>query len=111
MEQPEPPRLLAIVGVPPKERVLCGQPGCGHGVYAEIHVVQDAGKLLVLGSTCFAKRYGSPKALGTASVGGGGGRQLTPEERVLLVGVSSFSVQYVTVRKASTGAGVVWVDR
>ena len=85
MEQTEPPRLLAIVGVPPEERVLCGQPGCGHGVYAEIHVVHDAGKLLVLGSTCFARRYGSPKALGTASYGGGGGRQLTPEERILLV--------------------------
>lgn len=85
MEQPEPPRLLAIVAVPPDERVLCGQTGCGHTVYAEIHVVQDDDKLLVLGSTCFAKRYGSAKALGSASFGGGGSRQLTPEERQLLV--------------------------
>lgn len=79
------PRLLAIVGVPPEERVLCGQPGCRHSVYAEIHVVQDEGRVLVLGSTCFAKRYGSAKALGSASYGGGGGRRLTPEERLLLV--------------------------
>jgi hypothetical protein len=84
-EQSAQPRLLAIVGVPPEERVLCGQPGCGHSVYAEIHVVQDGGRLLVLGSTCFAKRYGSAKALGQANYGSGGGRQLTPEERLLLV--------------------------
>lgn len=35
------PRLLAIVSVPPQKRVVCQQPGCGHGVYAAIRVVED----------------------------------------------------------------------
>lgn len=78
-------QLLAIVEVPPEEKVLCGQPGCGHGVWKAVHVVLDQGVLLVLGSTCFEKRYGSRLALGAPSYGGGVGRRLTPEERVLLV--------------------------
>ena len=41
---------------------------------------------MVLGSTCFAQRYGSPAALGQAQYGGGGGgRKLTDEERQLLI--------------------------
>lgn len=77
-------QLLAIVAVDPEHRVRCGQPGCGHSVYARIHVVRADGELLVLGSTCFEKRYGSGSALGAPSYGGGNGRQLTPEERGLL---------------------------
>ena len=42
------PRLLAIVSVPPQKRVVCQQPGCGHGVYATIHVTEDSGQFLVL---------------------------------------------------------------
>jgi len=78
-------RLIAIVGVNEDARVQCQQPGCGHSVYRRIHVVQESGKLLVLGSTCFEKRFGSASALGNASYGGGGGRELTVEERELLV--------------------------
>jgi hypothetical protein len=78
-------KLLAIVAVDPVDRVQCRQPGCGHTVYARIHVVQAGEELLVLGSTCFEKRYGSGSALGSASYAGGSGRQLTPEERQLLV--------------------------
>ena len=77
--------LLAIVAVDPEHRVQCGQPSCGHSVYARIHVVRADGELLVLGSTCFEKRYGSGSALGAPSYGGGSGRQLTTEERELLV--------------------------
>lgn len=42
---------------------------------------------MVLGSTCFAKRYGSGKALGPAQhgAGGGAGLSLTDEERQLLI--------------------------
>lgn len=41
---------------------------------------------MVLGSTCFAKRYGSSNALGTARFGStGSGRVLTSEERQLLM--------------------------
>lgn len=77
-------QLLAIVAVDPEHRVRCGQPGCGHSVYARIHVVRADGELLVLGSTCFEKRYGSGSALGAPNYGGGNERQLTPEERGLL---------------------------
>ena len=79
------PLLLVIVEVPPAERVLCGQPGCGHSVWKAIHVVKDGTRLLVLGSTCFEKRYGFANALGSPHYGGGGeSRKLTSEERQLL---------------------------
>lgn len=82
------PELCAIVAVDYSARVRCTQPGCGHAVFRRIHVVRDDGKLVVLGSTCFAKRYGSNDALGPARHGGGSGdsgRQLTEAERQLLV--------------------------
>ena len=78
-------KLLAIVSVDYADRVQCGQPGCGHYVYRQIHVVHEGEKTFVLGSTCFAKRYGSTAALGSPSFGGIGGRPLTTEERRLLV--------------------------
>lgn len=77
--------LRAIVAVDPKDRVRCQQPGCGHSVYAAVHVVEEDGRLLVLGSTCFSKRYGGPDALGAAQYGSGGGRKLTDEEREMLL--------------------------
>jgi len=77
-------RLRAIVAVDFEHRVRCQQPGCGHSVHAAVHVVEEAGQLLVLGSTCFARRYGSAGALGSAQYGGGSGRELTDEERLLL---------------------------
>lgn len=76
--------LLAIVEVEHDQRVRCGNPGCGHSVHKAIHVVRDGAETLVLGSTCFNKRYGSG-ALGRPRYGGGASRTLTPEERELLV--------------------------
>lgn len=85
----KPPRakLLAIVSVSSQNRVMCQNPGCGHGVYAAIHVVEEDGKLMVLGSTCFAKRFGGTGALGlpSYSAGGASGRLLSDEERQILV--------------------------
>lgn len=82
-------RLVAILQVEKEDRVQCQQPGCAHGVYRAIHVVAesdgDREKLSVLGSTCFAKRFGRADALGQARYGGGQGRALTPAERQLLV--------------------------
>jgi hypothetical protein len=78
-------KLLAIVAVDPVHRVRCQQPGCGHGVYARIHVVEDAGELIVLGSDCFAKRYGEGHARGFQGFGAGGGRMLTQAEREMLL--------------------------
>ena len=77
--------LLAIVSVEYDDRVRCGQPSCGHSVYRRIHVVRENEKLLVLGSTCFEKRYGTATVLGPARHGGGEGRMLTKEERQLLL--------------------------
>lgn len=84
--QPLVAHLLAIVSVPTSSRVQCQNPGCGHGVYAAIHVVEDDGKLLVLGSTCFTKRYGGRLALGKPaySAGGGNGQVLNEVERQML---------------------------
>jgi hypothetical protein len=99
-------RLRAIVAVDEKDRVQCQQPGCGHSVYAAVHVVEEDGHLLVLGSTCFAKRYGAPQALGQAQYGEGGGRKLTEEERLMLLQntemlLAHFEAQALTEAKAA----------
>jgi hypothetical protein len=78
-------KLLAIVAVDPEHRVRCQQPHCGRGVYARIHVVEEAGQLLVLGSDCFAKRYGESLPTDFREHGSGGGRLLTEAERELLL--------------------------
>lgn len=78
-------RLRAVVAVDEKDKVRCQQPGCKRSVYAAVHIAEEDGRLLVLGSTCFVKRYGSPHAIGQAHYGGGGGRKLTDEERQMLL--------------------------
>jgi len=84
-EDPSTAKLLAIVSVEQVDRVRCGQPNCGHTVYRRIHVVREGATLLVLGSTCLAKRYETDTALGLARFGCGAGRPLTDAERQLLV--------------------------
>ncbi|GHD04289.1 hypothetical protein GCM10007320_65060 [Pseudorhodoferax aquiterrae] len=76
--------LLAIVEVEQSARVRCQEPGCRHSVYKAVHVVQDGASCIALGSTCFARRYGSLSALGNPTYGSGFGRKLTDEERALL---------------------------
>lgn len=82
--KPERPILKAIVSVNKEDRVRCGEVGCGRSVFRAIHVVQDDDVLLVLGSTCFAMRYGGSDALGNPSYGRSSGRQLTEAEREML---------------------------
>lgn len=77
--------LLAIVGVEKEQGVLCQHNACKHRVYRNIHVVDEGGHLLVLGSTCIKKRYGSANFLGKPSIGGANGRQLSNDERQMLV--------------------------
>jgi hypothetical protein len=77
-------RLLAIVEVDQEDRIQCQQPGCGHAVYKRIHVVEEDQGVLVLGSTCFAKRYGDAEDHENAKFGSGDGRKLTTAERDLL---------------------------
>lgn len=77
------PALLAVVEVPERLRVVCCNSGCGRSVYRAVHVVRENGQLLVLGSTCFERRYGHG-ALGAPRYGGGQGRTLSAEEREML---------------------------
>lgn len=78
-------KLLAIVAVERAKGVFCQQPHCGHRVYARIHVVEEGGMLLLLGSDCFATRYGVANTTGFKGFGGGAGRVLTDVERELLL--------------------------
>lgn len=99
--QPSKVRLRAVVAVDPQRRVRCQQPGCGHSIYAAIHVVEEDGRLLVLGSTCFENRYGGPDALGHAQYGGGGGRKLTDEERLMLIQNTAALLAHFEVQAAA----------
>lgn len=78
-------QLLAIVEVDKADRVICQADGCGHSVFRRIHIVRSAtGDLSVYGSDCFDKLFG--EIVGKApQYGGGGGRELTAEERLMLV--------------------------
>jgi hypothetical protein len=77
-------QLLAVVEVDKADRVVCQAEGCGHGVYRRIHVVRHGDDSLgVYGSDCFGRLFGhiADKA---PQYGGGDGRELTAEERLLL---------------------------
>lgn len=77
-------QLLAVVGVERDDRVVCQAAGCGHGVYRRIHVVRhDDGTVGVYGSDCFARLFADVIDR-TPRYGGGDGRELTAEERLLL---------------------------
>lgn len=77
--------LKAILQVDKDHRVQCQQPGCAHGVYRAIHVIEEDGKLSVLGSTCFKKRFGREDAIGKPSFGSGTGQMLSAEQRQMLI--------------------------
>jgi hypothetical protein len=76
--------LLAIVEVDRVDRVACQAAGCGHSVYRRIHVVRHDGTLGVYGSDCFARLF-SGLVNHEPRYGGGAGRDLTAEERRMLV--------------------------
>lgn len=99
-------QLLSIVEVDQADRVQCQQPGCGHTVWKAVHVVRDAGSLLVLGSTCFAKRYGGLNGLGSPSYGPGNGRKLTRAERELLAQNTQALLAQFEAEKQATEAMV-----
>lgn len=85
MQSSPSPELLAIVEVSFEDRVRCGQPGCGHAVHKAVHVVQDGGAVVVLGSSCFGKRFGRRPSGGNPRYTSSSGRVLSAEERQLLV--------------------------
>ena len=76
---PSSTQLEAILAVAQPDRVRCDQPHCGRSVYRRIHVVRESGKLLVLGSDCYALRYGTDAVSISARYCGGEGRALTQQ--------------------------------
>lgn len=94
MNEYPPARLHAIIAIDASHAVRCQHTGCGHKVYAAVHIVQEAGKFLILGSSCFAKRYGGTKALGSSVHGTGDGRRLTDQERALLEANTAALIAY-----------------
>ncbi|WP_313316078.1 hypothetical protein [Pulveribacter sp.] len=86
MPPPPHPQLLAIVSVDRADRVLCQNPGCGHGVHAAVHVVLEGLQLLVLGSTCYRRRYGQAASSTPVLAGSswGSGQRLSDDDRALL---------------------------
>ncbi len=98
-------RLLAIVEVDKSAGVQCQHPGCNHRVYKRIHVVDESGKLWVLGSSCFEKLYGSGALRAQPSFGGANGKKLSSEERQMLVDntivlIERFRQEYETAKGA-----------
>ena len=77
-------QLLAIIEVSKERRVYCQEVNCTRAVYREVHIVEDEGQILVLGSTCYAKRYGRASAA-SAKYGSGSTRTLSDSERELLL--------------------------
>lgn len=78
--------LLAVVEVEWDDRIRCQAPGCARSVHKAVHVIADAGRFLVYGSSCSAGRFGfgEGSALGPR-FGTSKGRKLTEEERDMLV--------------------------
>lgn len=70
MRQDKSAYLLDIVEVDKAKRVRCQADGCGHSVYARIHVVLVDGVFQVLGGDCFQRLYGEFLAGATSFYGG-----------------------------------------
>lgn len=79
-------KLLAVVEVPSEDRVRCQSTGCNHPVFRRIHVVRENSVVRVYGSECFKRLFaGLPVASSMPQYTSSDGRQLTEEERVLLI--------------------------
>ncbi|HRM65646.1 MAG TPA: 3'-5' exonuclease, partial [Comamonas denitrificans] len=51
--------LLAIVTVEESDKVKCECPECKRYVHSKVHLVETADQILLFGSTCFEKTYGT----------------------------------------------------
>jgi len=86
MNQDKPAYLLDIVEVAREKRIRCQADGCGHAVYARIHVVLVGGQFQVLGGDCFQRLYGESVSGAASFYGGSVGTptKLDDEMRLLL---------------------------
>lgn len=86
MEMSAAAYLVDVVEVNKAKRVRCQAQGCGHSVYARIHVVLDKGSFVVLGGDCFQRLYGDSLGSSNSIYGGSAGAPtpLSDEMRQLL---------------------------
>jgi hypothetical protein len=80
-----PPMLLAIYEVEWEHRIRCQAPGCVRSVHKRVHVVREAGRLMVIGSTCSSRLFGFGTGRDSPRYGSVAGQRLTDEERQLLI--------------------------
>ena len=80
-----PAELLAVVAVDRSDRVVCQAPGCCHAIFRRIHIVGHDGTVGVYGSDCFERFFGMSATKSGTRYDSGEGRELTPDERQLLI--------------------------
>lgn len=97
--------LFMVVEVDPQDRIRCQAPGCHKTVYKRIHVVRDAGRIVVVGSDCWSRLYAT--AAGSTPQprhGSNDGRLLTVEERRLLASNTAAFVAHMESEAAASDA-------
>jgi hypothetical protein len=105
-QQPAKAHLIDVVEVDKSKRIRCQAEGCGHGVYARIHVVLDSGKFVVLGSSCYQRLYGMALQEITSYYGGSASNptRLTDEMRALLTSNTIAFVELLEQRRQQVEA-------
>lgn len=97
--------LFMVVEVDPQDRIRCQAPGCNKPVYKRIHVVRDAGRIVVVGSECWGRLYaGTSGATPRPRIGSSDGRLLTDEEREMLSSSTAAFVAHMESEAAASDA-------
>lgn len=93
--------LLDVVEVDRNKRVRCQAAGCGHSVYARIHVVLVNGQFQVLGGNCFQRLYGRVLQDAESYYGGSAGSptRLDEEMRLLLATNTAEFIETLEARR------------
>lgn len=93
--------LLDVVEVDRGRRVRCGAEGCGHSVYARIHILLVDGRFQVLGGNCFQRLYGRVLQDAKSYYGGsvGAPTRLDDDMRLLLATNTAEFVERLEARR------------
>lgn len=93
--------LLDVVEVDHDKRVRCQAQGCGHSVYARIHVILVDGQFQVLGGSCFQRLYGRVLEGAKSYYGGsiGSPTRLDDEMRLLLASNTAEFIERLEVKR------------